>query len=58
MKIISQFSDYYDIGLAYGIDEKLRFERDKICKNLSKNAGSCFYQLYKTISKIQNNALF
>ncbi|PLY05069.1 MAG: hypothetical protein C0625_13620 [Arcobacter sp.] len=27
MKIISKFSDYYDIGLAYGIDEKLRFNR-------------------------------
>lgn len=27
MRIISKFSDYYDIGLAYGIDEKLRFER-------------------------------
>lgn len=27
MKIISKFSDFYDIGLAYGIDEKLRFNR-------------------------------
>ncbi len=27
MKIISKFQDYYDIGIAYGIDEKLRFER-------------------------------
>jgi len=27
MKIVSKFSDYYDIGLAYGIDEKLRFVR-------------------------------
>ncbi len=27
MKIISKFQDYYDVGLAYGIDEKLRFER-------------------------------
>jgi len=27
MKIISKFQDYYDIGLAYGVDEKLRFER-------------------------------
>jgi len=28
MKIVSKFSDYYDIGLAYGIDEKLRFARE------------------------------
>ena len=27
MRIISKFQDYYDIGIAYGIDEKLRFER-------------------------------
>ena len=27
MKIISKFSDYYDCGLAYGIDEKLCFVR-------------------------------
>lgn len=27
MKIISKFNDYYDIGIAYGVDEKLRFER-------------------------------
>jgi len=27
MKIISKFSDYYDCGLAYGIDEKLTFIR-------------------------------
>ena len=27
MKIVSKFSDYYDVGLSYGIDEKLRFER-------------------------------
>ena len=27
MKIISKFQDYYDIGIAYGIDDKLRFER-------------------------------
>ena len=27
MKIISKFQDYYDIGIAYGVDEKLRFER-------------------------------
>ncbi|MEJ2498771.1 MAG: hypothetical protein P8Y46_05565 [Sulfurovaceae bacterium] len=27
MKIISKFHDYYDIGIAYGVDEKLRFER-------------------------------
>jgi len=27
MKIISKFSDYYDCGLAYGIDEKLVFVR-------------------------------
>jgi len=31
MKIISKFQDYYDIGLAYGVDEKLRFER-KTCE--------------------------
>ncbi len=29
MKIISKFSDYYDCGLAYGIDEKLVFKREK-----------------------------
>jgi len=27
MKIISKFQDYYDIGIAYGVDEKLRFNR-------------------------------
>ena len=27
MKIISKFQDYYDIGIAYGVDEKLRFVR-------------------------------
>lgn len=27
MKIISKFSDYYDSGIAYGVDEKLRFTR-------------------------------
>ncbi len=27
MKILSKFQDYYDIGIAYGIDEKLRFKR-------------------------------
>jgi len=27
MKIISMFQDYYDIGIAYGVDEKLRFKR-------------------------------
>ena len=27
MKIISKFSDYYDSGLAYGIDKELYFER-------------------------------
>jgi len=27
MKIVSKFPDYYDVGLSYGIDEKLRFER-------------------------------
>ena len=27
MKIISKFADYYDVGLAYGIDENIRFER-------------------------------
>ncbi|SFV55032.1 hypothetical protein MNB_SV-8-293 [hydrothermal vent metagenome] len=31
MKIISKFQDYYDIGIAYGVDEKLRFERKEIC---------------------------
>ena len=30
MKIISKFQDYYDIGLAYGVDEKLRFERKTV----------------------------
>ena len=28
MKIISKFQDYYDIGIAYGVDEKLRFARE------------------------------
>ncbi len=27
MRIISKFQDYYDIGIAYGVDDKLRFER-------------------------------
>lgn len=27
MQIISKFSDYYDCGIAYGIDKKLRFNR-------------------------------
>jgi len=31
MKIISKFQDYYDIGIAYGVDEKLRFERRETC---------------------------
>ena len=31
MKIISKFQDYYDIGIAYGVDEKLRFERKEVC---------------------------
>lgn len=30
MKIISKFSDYYDSGIAYGIDEKLRFNRKQM----------------------------
>lgn len=30
MKIISKFSDYYDSGIAYGIDEKLRFTRKSV----------------------------
>lgn len=29
MKIISKFSDYYDVGLVYGIDEKLCFVRNE-----------------------------
>jgi len=33
MKIISKFSDYYDIGLAYGIDKKLWFKRNTQCIN-------------------------
>ncbi|CAA6827121.1 MAG: Unknown protein [uncultured Sulfurovum sp.] len=28
MRIISKFSDYYDMGLVYGIDDKLRFKRE------------------------------
>jgi len=35
MKIISKFQDYYDIGIAYGIDEKLRFERKRESIDLS-----------------------
>ncbi len=30
MKIISKYSDYYDSGIAYGVDEKLRFNRKQI----------------------------
>jgi hypothetical protein len=29
MKIISKFQDYYDYGLAFGIDEKIHFVREK-----------------------------
>ena len=28
MKIISKFSDYYDCGIAYGVDEKIYFKRE------------------------------
>lgn len=28
MKIVSKYSDYYDCGVAYGIDENIYFERD------------------------------
>lgn len=27
MKIISKFSDYYDCGISYGVDPKVRYER-------------------------------
>ena len=30
MKIISKFSDYYDSGIAYGVDENLRFKRESV----------------------------
>ena len=30
MKILSKFSDYYDSGIAYGIDEKLCFIRKRV----------------------------
>jgi len=28
MKIVSKISDYYDVELSYGIDKKLRLERE------------------------------
>jgi len=40
MKIISKFSDYYDVGLSYGIDEKLRFVRET--KKLKEREGTVY----------------
>ncbi len=37
MKIISKFQDYYDCGVAYGVDEKIYFKRETAdWKNLGK----------------------
>jgi len=48
MKVISKFQDYYDIGLAYGVDEKLRFKREtsqiELGRNYSAQVGYIYYQ--------------
>jgi len=40
MRIISKFQDYYDSGLAYGIDKELLFQREVI--HLGKNSNFIF----------------
>jgi hypothetical protein len=48
MKVISKFQDYYDIGLAYGVDEKLRFKREtsqiELGRNYSTHVGYIYYE--------------
>ena len=45
MKIISKFQDYYDCGIAYGIDEKIRFDRQT--KFIDEKFASLHYKVYK-----------
>jgi len=47
MKIISKFQDYYDIGIAYGIDEKLRFKRETQVVSSKRIYGSYIQHRYK-----------
>jgi len=39
MKIVSKFSDYYDVGLSFGIDHKIYYERTmkKLLEDLNVN---------------------
>ena len=61
MKIISNFSDYYDVGLAYGIDEKIRFERKT--EKISDKGESSYSLRFKKDDKkyillIRHNCIF
>jgi len=47
MKIISKFQDYYDIGIAYGVDEKLRFKRETYVVSNKRTNGAYIRYLYK-----------
>jgi hypothetical protein len=47
MKIISKFQDYYDIGIAYGVDEKLRFKRERHIVSSKRTNGAYIRHLYK-----------
>ena len=47
MKIISKFQDYYDIGIAYGVDEKLRFKRESHVVSTKRTNGAYIRHRYK-----------
>lgn len=48
MKIISKFQDYYDIGIAYGVDEKLYFKRvESVVDEYNKYDNHTAYLFYK-----------
>jgi len=47
MKIISKFQDYYDIGIAYGVDEKLRFKRESHVVSTKRTNGTYICHRYK-----------
>ena len=47
MKIISKFQDYYDIGISYGIDEKLRFIRETYTISDKDTYGSYTIHRYR-----------
>jgi len=52
MKIISKFQDYYDIGIAYGVDDKLRFERvTKYSEKMINKLKSLIKVVYKKEGK-------